>query len=89
MAFLGLDLFDPSSSDEPVSLGVADHDEVKANRPPPRSKTSVDLRAEAARDPVGTVRIRSVQSLLIINCSSHYLKPVCSYYIHYKAGLGL
>ncbi len=70
MAFLGLDLFDPSSSDEPVSLGdlptmeefvAAKASSVVAARPPPRSKTAVDLRglrAQAARDPVGTVRIR-------------------------------
>ena len=60
MAFLGLGLFDPMTSDEPVDL-----DELCPSasafaspaRPPVRSRTSVDLRA--AKDPIGTVRIRT------------------------------
>ncbi len=73
--FVGFDLFDPSVSDEPVSLqddldllpSAADFlgtssfsrsPSNKSNGPPVRSKTSVDLRAEAKNDPIGTVRIR-------------------------------
>ena len=68
MAFLGLGLFDPMTSDEPVDLDElcpsASDLASPAARPPVRSRTSVDLRAAGAargkgRDPIGTVRIRT------------------------------
>ena len=67
MAFLGLGLFDPMTSDEPVDLdelcpSASDFASPAAPRPPVRSRTSVDLRPRAAthgKDPIGTVRIRT------------------------------
>ena len=70
MAFLGLGLFDPMTSDEPVDLddlcpsaASALSSPPASARPPVRSRTSVDLRPRAAtthgKDPIGTVRIRT------------------------------
>ena len=70
MAFLGLGLFDPMTSDEPVDLddlcpsaaSALASSSPAAMRPPMRSRTSVDLRPRAAthgKDPIGTVRIRT------------------------------
>ena len=70
MAFLGLGLFDPMTSDEPVDLddlcpsaSSALSSSPASARPPVRSRTSVDLRPRAAtthgKDPIGTVRIRT------------------------------
>ena len=63
MAFLGLGLFDPMTSDEPVDLDELCPSAASAlsARPPVRSRTSVDLRPPraVASDPIGTVRIRT------------------------------
>ena len=70
-AFFGLDLFDPSASDEPATstddsdlLLSASELEQRERKIPPRSKTAVDLRAEASKYPIGTVRIRCVEIAL-------------------------
>ncbi len=71
-AFFGLDLFDPSASDEPATstddsdlLLSASELEQRERKIPPRSKTAVDLRAEASKYPIGTVRIRRVEIVRI------------------------
>ena len=64
MTFLGLGLFDPMTSDEPVDLdefcpSASDFD---ARPPPVRSRTSLDLKAAAAtgrKDPIGQSRFWS------------------------------
>ncbi len=65
-AFLGLDLFDPSCSDEPVASATSLEDlpsasSVLEQSRPPRSLTSIDLasRMRQDKDPVGTVKIRT------------------------------
>lgn len=72
MSFLGLGLFDPMTSDEPVDFELDDFcpsasemGKLKtlstASRPPVRSKTSVDLKAadDTKPYPIGTVRIKT------------------------------
>ena len=92
MTFLGLGLFDPMTSDEPVDLDefCPSASDFGARPPPVRSRTSLDLKATAAasagKDPIGQSRFspRAAHStstsldLLILKEFIYILVPLVS-----------